>query len=102
MIRRWAARTTLKVASRERRPAPHRAWRFILITLGSGAVAALLAIAIAGVPTVLSLTFPSPGAEIPASAVFPRSDVVHRVVTVYDPPPAPPRATSEPNEPGDD
>ncbi|HEY1419811.1 MAG TPA: hypothetical protein VGG90_03785 [Candidatus Dormibacteraeota bacterium] len=66
--------------------------RFIVLTLGSGAIAALLAIVIAGLPTVLAVIFPSPApTQILASALFPAVGPVHKTVDVYDPPKAAPR-----------
>jgi len=87
-IRRLGSVRPARPATRGRKPGQNRAWRFILTTLGSGALAAMIAIAIAGIPTVLSLAFPSdPPPQIDASALFPPAPVVHKVVNVYDPPP---------------
>ena len=119
MIRRIAIGRSMKAALRERKPRRNRAARFLVLTLGSGALAALLAIAIAGIPTVLGLVFPTgPAPQIQASAIFPPVPPVHKVIDVYDPPkpvfrplPKPPAAapgpvrsspTAEPTEPGDD
>jgi hypothetical protein len=118
MIRRIAIGRSMKTAPRERKPRKNRAARFLFLTLGSGALAALLAIAIAGIPTVLGLVFPTdPTPRIQASALFPPVQPIHKVIDVYDPPkqaprplPKPPVAapspvrsspTAEPTEPGD-
>ncbi len=105
MIRRIAIGRSMKTAPRDRKPRKNRAVRFLILTLGSGALAALFAIAIAGIPTVLGVVFPAGAApEIKASALFPPVQPVHKVIDVYDPPPpraaprsAPPAA--EPVEP---
>ena len=87
-VRNLAALRPAKSTSRDRKPQKNRAWRFIFITFGSGALAAFVAIVIAGVPTVLSLVFPGePPPQIDASALFPPAQAVHKVVDVYDPPP---------------
>ncbi|MGA7912820.1 MAG: hypothetical protein WB682_15325 [Candidatus Dormiibacterota bacterium] len=109
----------MKTVPRERKPRKNRALRFLVLTLGSGALAALLAIVIAGIPTVLGLAFPTgPTPEIQASAIFPPVQPVRKVIDVYDPPkqaprprpqppaeeqrPVGPSANPEPTEPGDD
>lgn len=92
-VRRIATMRQARSTTRDRKPRKNRAWRSIFITFGSGALAALIAIVIAGVPTVLSMVFPGdPPPQIDASALFPPSQAVHKVVDVYDPPPkqAPP------------
>ena len=89
-VRRIATLRPARSTSRERKPRKSRAWRFIFITFGSGALAALIAIAIAGIPTVLSVAFPGDTPpQIDASALFPPAKAVHKVVDVYDPPPKP-------------
>ncbi|MGZ6299633.1 MAG: hypothetical protein ACXWMN_03955 [Candidatus Limnocylindria bacterium] len=48
----------------------------------------MIAIAIAGIPTVLSVAFPGDTPpQIDASVIFPPAQPVHKVVDVYDPPP---------------
>jgi len=109
MIRRLAIGRSVKEASRGRKPRKNRVVRFLVLTLGSGAIAALLAIVIAGIPTVLGLVFPTrPAPQIQATAIFPPVQPVHKVIDVYDPPkqaPRPqPQPTAEPSrqpEPGD-
>lgn|GEM_PF-5567872 len=86
-----------KPAARERKPARNRAGHYLVVILGSGLLAALLAIAIAGIPTVLSVAFPSDPTQLPASQVFPAVSPTHQVVNVYDPAPA--RPTARPTEP---
>ncbi len=112
IVDRLFERRSVKVAARERQPRRNRAFRFLFISLGSGAIAALLAIVIAGVPTVLSFVFPQTPPTIEAAQLFPPVPVQHKVVTVYDPPQAEPawpsstagsrpQPTAEPTEPGD-
>jgi hypothetical protein len=99
MISRLAIGRSMKTAPRDRKPRKNRVLRFLVLTVGSGALAALLAIAIAGVPTVLGLVFPtSPAPEIQAGAIFPPVQPVHKVIDVYDPPKQAPRPQPEPPE----
>jgi len=102
MIRRLAIGRSMKAAPRDRKPRENRVVRFLVLTFGSGALAALVAIAIAGVPTLLGLVFPTALApEIQASAIFPPVQPVHKVIDVYDPPKQAPRPQPEPTaEPG--
>jgi hypothetical protein len=98
MVRRFAIGRSMKTAPRERKPRKNRAVRFLVLTFGSGALAALLAIVIAGIPTVLGVVFPAGAApEIKASSLFPPVQAVHKVIDVYDPPP--PRAAPRPAPP---
>jgi len=92
----------MKAAPRDRKPRENRVVRFLILTFGSGALAALLAIAIAGVPTVLGLVFPTgPTPEIQARSIFPPVQPVHKVIDVYDPPKEAPGPQPEPTaEPG--
>ena len=86
---RFATRRTAKSTARDRQPRENRVVRFLVITIGSGALAALIAILIAGIPTVLSHVLPpSSASRIDASALFPAAPIVHKTVDVYDPPPA--------------
>jgi len=110
MISRLAIGRSMKTAPRDRKPRKNRVVRFLILTVGSGALAALLAIAIAGIPTVLGLVFPTgPTPAIQASAIFPPVQPVHKVIDVYDPPKQAPTAAPtaepsqqpEPPEPGD-
>jgi hypothetical protein len=92
------------VKLRERaKPRRNRAWRFIVITLGAGALAAVIATLIAALPTAGSVIFKSPGPQtIKASALFPSPGPIHKVINVNDPPPpqsARPPATQPPHKP---
>lgn len=109
IIGRLAIGRSMKAAPRDRKPRKNRAVRFLVLTFGSGTLAALLAIAMAGIPTVLGVVFPTgTQPEIKASALFPPVPPVHKVIDVYDPPkpaprPAPPaaapvRPTAEPSQ----
>jgi outer membrane biosynthesis protein TonB len=96
-----AARRAIKLRSREK-PERNRAWRFIFITLGAGALAAVIATLIAALPTAGSVIFRPAPQTIKASALFPAPPPVHKVVNVNDPPPkqAPmPPAAAPPPEP---
>jgi hypothetical protein len=99
IVRRLVASRSAKAVSRERKPSKNRVGRFIVFTLGSGALAALLAIVIAGIPTVLGVVFPAGSPEIQASALFPPVQPVHKVVDVYDPPKQAPRPNPAPVAP---
>ena len=97
MISRLAIGRSMKTAPRDRKPRKNRVVRFLILTVGSGALAALLAIAIAGIPTVLGLVFPTgPTPAIQAIAIFPPVQPVHRVIDVYDPPKQAPRPQPKP------
>ncbi len=94
--RRLAALRPARSTARDRTPRKNRTWRFILFTFGSGLLAAVIAVVIAGVPTVLSLVIPvAAPPQINASALFPPVPAVHKTVDVYDPPP-PRRAVTPP------
>lgn len=97
MISRLAVGRSAKTAPRDRKPRRNRSVRFLTLTFGSGALAALLAVVIAGIPTVLGLVFPTgPTPEIQASAIFPPVPPVHKVIDVYDPPKQAPRPVARP------
>lgn len=105
MIRLFARHRLVKVAAaRERRPAGGRVVRFIVLSLGAGAIAALLAILLAVIPALIVLAFPtSDSTEVLASKLFPTPSPTTKVINVYDPPsapPAPPRATQPPESSG--
>lgn len=92
MIRRFTESRLTKPAVRDRRPARNRVVRFIVLCLGAGALAALLAILLAVLPALIVLAFPTqPVPEIQASTLFPTPSPVHRVIDVYDPAPVAPR-----------
>ncbi len=105
MIRRFAEHRLTKRAARERQPAGNRVVRFIILSLGAGAIAALLALVIAVVPTVLVLAFPTDTPQILATTLFPTPSPTVKVISVYDPPPAQrapvPRETPEPAQPSE-
>lgn len=87
-----------KAAARERKPSRNRVGHYLVVILGSGALAALLALLIAGIPTVLSVAFPATQ-QIQATQVFPSVSPVHQVVNVYDPPKYTAPPTSRPTQP---
>ncbi len=98
MIRRFTAQRLMKPAARDRRPERNRVFRFIVMVLGAGAIAALLAIMIAGAPALLVLAFPtSPEPQIQASTLFPKPSPNQKVVDVYDPPKYVPAPAPAPN-----
>jgi hypothetical protein len=98
-MERLAARRPNRPESRERKAKPNRAGRFLAITLGSGVLAALLAVVIAAASTVVSAVSTPPQApQITASSLFPPVPPLHRTVDVYDPAPqAPPKPRSTPS-----
>ena len=99
MNSRLAIGRSMKTPVRDRKPRKNRSLRFLVLTLGSGAIAALFAIVIAGIPTVLGLVFPTaPAPVIQASTFFPPVQPVHKVIDVYDPPTQAPRPQPEPSE----
>lgn len=114
MIRRMASYRFGKPAARDRQPGDNRAFHFIVVTLAAGAIAAILAVLIAGAPALLVLAFPT-NSEPPinAAALFPNPSPTVKVIDVYDPPkyvaPRPPASSqpqpqpqpTEPPEPGD-
>jgi hypothetical protein len=98
MRNRLARRQSIKPASRQRKPARNRVARFLLVTLGSGGAAAVIAIVVAGMQALVTQAFPGQD-QIAAGSLFPPVPAQHRTVNVYDPPtsrpPAPP--TSKPS-----
>lgn len=100
MFRRLTAYRLIKPAARDRRPERNRAFRFIVMTLGAGAVAAVLAIMIAGAPTLLVLAFPTDGSQIQASDLFPKPSPTQKVIDVYDPPPVKTEPPQHEGQPG--
>ena len=91
MIRRFAEHRLAKPAARERQPAGNRVVRFIVLSLGAGAIAALLALTIAIVPALMVLAFPTDTPQILATSLFPTPSPTVKVISVYDPPPPAPR-----------
>lgn len=108
MIRRFAQHRLAKPAARERQPAGNRVVRFVVLSLGAGAIAALLALTIAIIPALMVLAFPTDTPQILATTLFPTPSPTVKVISVYDPPPAQrapvPRPSAQPGgspEPGD-
>ncbi len=91
MIRLFARHRLVKLAAaRERRPAGSRVVRFIVLSLGAGAIAALIAIVLAVIPALIVLAFPTnDSTEILASKLFPTPSPATKVISVYDPPARP-------------
>ena len=88
IVRRLVTRRPARPVPRERKPKRNRSGRFLLLTLGSGVIAALIALGIEGLPVVLGqLTPPSQPQQIDASTVFKPVGPQHKVVDVYDPAP---------------
>ena len=82
----WRRRS--RPVPRERKPQRNRSGRFLLLTLGSGAVAALLALAIEGLPVVMGqLILPNSPPRLDATTLFATPGPQHKTVDVYDPPP---------------
>jgi hypothetical protein len=76
-----------RAVPRERKPQQNRSGRFLLLTLGSGAIAALLALAIEGLPVVMGQLIPPTSTQLDATTLFPTPGPQHKTVDVYDPPP---------------
>ncbi len=114
IVNRVESRPAAAAISRKRTPGRNRIFRFIVLTFGSGAAAALFAILIAGLPTVIAIVIPTaPPAQLQAAQLFPPVPPLHKTVVIVDPPvyrapaprPAPrPPATAQPTQPpgGDD
>ena len=85
MINRLARRQSMKPVSRQRKPARNRVVRFLLVTFGAGVAAAVIAIVVAGMQTLVTQAFPGQD-QISASSLFPPVPPQHRIVNVYDPP----------------
>lgn len=114
IVNRLESRPAATAISRKRTPGRNRIVRFIVLTLGSGSAAALFAILIAGLPTVVAIVIPTkPPTQLQAGQLFPPVPPVHKTVVINDPPvyrapapaPAPrPPATVAPTQPpgGDD
>ena len=88
MVRRLAIRATGRGGSPENAPKRNRAWLFVWITLGAGALSAVAALLGGWLTELSNLTATNPPpAQIEARALFPPVPAVHKVVDVYDPPP---------------
>ena len=111
-VRKVAARGNGPVGSQRSRPGRNRAWLFAWLTLGAGAgsgMAALIGTSfLMNLQTLFSAIAAQDGAppQIEARTLFPPVPAVHKVINVYDPPPAaapsspspkPPRATPTPS-----
>lgn len=97
--RKQAVRLSLGARSPQRTPRQNRVWRFLWLTLGTGATVALLALFLppfiaAGHGWMDGVLNPRPAPiQIPASAIFPSVPPTHKAVDVYDPPPPAPKAS---------
>ena len=100
VVSRLDSRPATAALSRKRTPGRNRLFRFLVLTFGAGGGAALFAILIAGLPTVVALVLPAePPAPLQASQLFPSVPPVHKTVVINDPPvyrPAPPAARPVP------
>jgi hypothetical protein len=104
--RKQAVRMSLGARSPQRTPRQNRVWRFLWLTLGTGATVALLALflppfIVAGQGLIDGLLNPRPSpVQIPASAIFPSVPPTHKAIDVYDPPPKPAKASPTAPSPG--
>jgi hypothetical protein len=109
IIRKIAARGRPRTGPEPREPKRHRAWLFLFLTLGAGAVSGVIALlgpalvtnAGAAITTHVAAVTSEP---IEASNLFPPVGPQHQVIDVYDPPPpvkraAPPAAAPPPPPP---
>lgn len=111
IVNRLESRPAAAAISRKRTPGRNRFFRFIVLTFGSGLGAALFAILIAGLPTVVAIVIPPQApAQLQAGQLFPPVPPVHKTIVINDPPvyrapapapaPAPrPPATAAPTQP---
>ena len=102
IVRKIAARGRPRTGPDARPPKRNRAWLFLLLTLGAGAVAGILALVGPGLVTDVGAAITTHVAAITnqpiqASTLFPPVGVQHKVVDVYDPPP--PRRVAPPAPP---
>jgi hypothetical protein len=102
IVRKIAARGRPRTGADPRPPKRNRAWLFLFLTLGAGAVSGIVALVGPGLVTDVGTTITTHVAAttnqpIQASALFPPVGVQHKVIDVYDPPPprrvAPPAPT---------
>jgi hypothetical protein len=107
VVRKIAVRGRPRTGPESRPPKRNRAWLFLFLTLGAGAVSGILALvgpAVvtdvgAAITTHVAATTDQP---IQASTLFPPVPVQHRVIDIYDPPPPrrvapPPAAAPQPS-----
>jgi len=119
IVRRLVSRRAVRKGSTEEEPRRKRAGRFLLVifTVGllTGIAAWLNVWPFGNVQAMIAAVFGSGTVQVPAQSVFPAVQPVHKVVDVYDTPPArsaPPSRTQpgasptgeprESPEPGDD
>jgi hypothetical protein len=94
IVRKLATRGKGQNGSQEQGPKRNRAWQFLLLVLGAGAAAGLIALVGPGLVTALGAQVTTQihnntVQPLDAHALFPPVAAVHKVVDVYDP--APPR-----------
>jgi hypothetical protein len=106
IVRKIAARGRPRTGQEPRPPKRSRAWLFLLLTLGAGAVSGILALVGPALVTDVgaAITTHVPAAtdpQIQASTLFPPVGPQHKVIDVYDPPAparvAPPVAPPQPS-----
>jgi hypothetical protein len=105
IVRKIAARGRPRIGPESRPPKRNRAWLFLFLTLGAGAVSGILSLIGPVVVTdvgaaITTHVAPTTDPQIQASTLFPPVGVQHKVIDIYDPPPprrvAPPPAASAP------
>jgi hypothetical protein len=109
IVRRLVSRRAVRKGSTEEEPRRKRAARFLLVicTVGllTGIAAWLNVWPFGNVQAMIAAVFGSGTVQVPAQSVFPAAQPVHKVVDVYDTPPAghptsaPPRRTSPTGSP---
>jgi hypothetical protein len=94
IVRKLATRGRGQNGPQEQEPKRNRAWQFLLLVLGAGAVSGLIALVGPGLVTALGAQVTTQihnntTQPLDAHSLFPPVAAVHQVVDVYDP--APPR-----------
>jgi hypothetical protein len=94
IVRKLATRGRGQAGSEEQGPQRNRAWQFLWLVLGAGAVSGLIALVGPGLVTALGAQVTTQihnnaVQPLDAHSLFPPVAAVHKVVDVYDP--APPR-----------
>jgi hypothetical protein len=93
-VRKTAIRDSARIGSPRMRAKRGGAWLFALLTLGTGAAAGMAALVattlLAAAQTLASdfAPYDYSASPIEATTLFPPVPAVHKVVNVYDPPPA--------------
>ena len=92
IVRKIAARGRPRTGQEARPPKRNRAWLFLFLTLGAGAVSGILALVGPGLVTDVGAAITTHVAataepQIQASTLFPPVGPQHKVIDVYDPPP---------------